>query len=100
MSTTPVSGVTSDQPVNIYEPAQTATKQATPPEPTGDTIALSESAQVNQLNEQGQSAKEISQALGIPISTVNSDLGIIAATAATTATAATSVQSTSTPAAK
>ena len=92
---TPVSGVTSDQPVNIYDPTQAATKQATPPEPTGDTVALSESAQVNQLNEQGQSAKEISQALGIPISTVNSDLGIIAATAATTATAATSVNNAS-----
>ena len=100
MSTTPISGVTSGEPANIYDPTQAATKQATPPEPTGDTIALSESAQVNQLNEQGQSAKEISQALGIPISTVNSDLGIIAATAATTATAATSVQSTSTSAAK
>ena len=100
MSTTPVSGVTSDQPVNIYEPAQTATKQATPPEPTGDTIQLSQSAQITLLNQQGQSAKEIALTLGITLSTVNSALGIIAATAATTATAATSVQSTSTAAAK
>ena len=100
MSTTPISGLTSGEPANVYDPTQAATKQATPPEPTGDTIQLSQSAQITLLNQQGQSAKEISQALGIPISTVNSDLGIIAAAAATTVTAATSVQSTSTPAVK
>ena len=97
MSTTPISGLTSGEPANIYDPTQAATKQATPPEPTGDTIQLSQSAQITLLNQQGQNAKEIALTLGITLSTVNSALGIIAATAATTASAATSVKSASPP---
>jgi hypothetical protein len=45
-------------------------------EPEGDTVKLSEAAQVSQLNKQGASPALIAQTLGIPVATVNLDLGI------------------------
>ncbi len=42
----------------------------------GDTVELSEAAQVSQLSKQGSSPALIAQTLGIPVATVNLDLGI------------------------
>jgi len=84
----PISSAVSSQPANTYASAPAATQQAPPSQPPGDTVALSESAQINQLNGQGQSAIQIAEALGVPLSTVDSDLGIVAATVASTAAAA------------
>jgi DNA-binding NarL/FixJ family response regulator len=83
-----ISGAVSGQPANTYTPAPAATQQAPQPQPSGDTVALSQSAQINQLNLQGQSAKQIAEALGIPVSTVDSDLGIVAATVTSNAAGA------------
>ncbi|HEY0306701.1 MAG TPA: hypothetical protein VGB94_00925 [Acidobacteriaceae bacterium] len=54
-------------------------KQAVPEESAqaeGDTVKLSEAAQVSQLSKQGSSPALIAQTLGIPVATVNLDLGI------------------------
>ena len=64
-----------------------AANQAPQPESSGDTVTLSQSAQVIQLSQQGQSPSQIAAELGIPVSTVNSDLGVTAA-AVTSAPAA------------
>jgi DNA-binding CsgD family transcriptional regulator len=100
-----ISGVLSGQPASTYTPEPTTSQQAPqpPPQPSGDSVTLSQSAQVSQLNMQGQSSTEIAEALGISVSVVDSDLGIVAANftsspasvAATTAASATSTQSTS-----
>jgi DNA-binding CsgD family transcriptional regulator len=99
-----IAGALSGQPANTYTSVPTASQQAPqpPPQPSGDTVTLSESAQVSQLNMQGQSSTEIAEALGISVSIVDSDLGIVAANvtsspapAATTAASVTSTQSTS-----
>jgi DNA-binding NarL/FixJ family response regulator len=58
----------------------TATKQPLQPQLSGDTVTLSQSAQVLQLNQQGQQPPQISLNLGISVSTVDSDLGITAST--------------------
>ncbi len=52
---------------------------AAPEQDTEDPVTLSETAQASALFEIGRSPTEISQALGIPISTVEDDLGIAAA---------------------
>jgi len=81
----PISNALSAQALEPFAAAPAATQHA--PEPAGDTVELSQSAQVNQLSIQGESAQEISQALGIPLSTVDSDLLIVAASVASTAAA-------------
>jgi DNA-binding NarL/FixJ family response regulator len=69
----------------IYAPATPTTQQARSPQPAQDTVKLSQTAEINQLSEEGQTAKEIAEALGVPVSTVDADLGIVAtATAAAT----------------
>jgi hypothetical protein len=56
------------------------------PESSGDTVTLSQSAQVSQLSELGESASIIAQSLGIPVTTVDLDLGIVAAQTASSPT--------------
>jgi hypothetical protein len=75
-----ISGTLSAQSTDA--PAQAATQQALQPQPSPDTVTLSQSAQVSQLHQQGQSPLQIAENLGIPVSTVDSDLGIVAANAA------------------
>jgi len=48
------------------------------PESSGDTVTLSQAAQVSQLGGLGESASNIAQSLGIPVATVDLDLGIVA----------------------
>jgi DNA-binding CsgD family transcriptional regulator len=79
-----ISGTLSGQATDTPAPAQAATQQAQQPQPPPDTITLSQSAQVSQLHAQGQSPLQIAENLGIPVSTVDSDLGIVAANAAST----------------
>jgi hypothetical protein len=54
------------------------TTQPSQPQLSVDTVTLSLSAQVIQLNQQGKPPAQIALDLGIPVSTVNSDLGIAA----------------------
>lgn len=75
-----VSGIAAAQPADIPARAPVATKQSPQPQPSADTVTLSQSTQVIQLNQQGQSPSQIAEDLGIPVSTVNSDLGISATT--------------------
>jgi hypothetical protein len=84
-----ISGAVSTQPADTPASAPAATTQAPPPPPPTDTVTLSEPAQVSQLSLQGQSPSEIAVSLGIPVATVDSDLGIVA-TAVATAGATTS----------
>jgi DNA-binding CsgD family transcriptional regulator len=48
------------------------------PQSSGDTVTLTQSAQVSQLRAQGESASSIAQNLGVSVSVVNLDLGIVA----------------------
>jgi DNA-binding CsgD family transcriptional regulator len=77
-----ISGIGSAQPAYSPTPAPAAPRQAPQPEPSADTVTLSQSAQVIQLNQQGQIPSQIAANLGMPVSTVDSDLGIAAATVA------------------
>jgi DNA-binding CsgD family transcriptional regulator len=98
-----ISGTVSAQPAYTPTSAPAATQEAPQPEPSADTVTLSQSAQVIQLNQQGQIPSQIAANLGIPVSTVDSDLGIAAATGTSkppaapvvAAPAATSTKSTS-----
>lgn len=82
--TTSISGTVAVQATYTPSPAAAPveTKQAPEPQPIADTVTLSVSAQVSQLRREGQVASEISEDLGIPVSTVDSDLGITATSAA------------------
>ena len=82
-----VSGIVSAQPAETLTPARPSITQAPQPQPSGDTVAISEAAQVSQLITQGLSPSEIADTLGIPVSNVNSDLGIAAAGVTSTPTA-------------
>jgi hypothetical protein len=62
-------------------PEHATTHHAVQPPPP-DTVTLSEPAQVSELRAQGQSPLEIAENLGISVSTVDADLGIIATNAA------------------
>jgi hypothetical protein len=77
-----ISGIVLAQPAETPARAPVATKQTPQPQPSVDTVTLSQSTQVVQLNQQGQSPSQIAEDLGIPVSTVNSDLGIVATTVA------------------
>jgi DNA-directed RNA polymerase specialized sigma24 family protein len=82
-----ISGTVSAQPAYAPSPAPAATQQAPKPQ-ASDTVTLSLSAQVSQLRIQGQGPSQIAEALGIPVSTVNSDLGIVATNVASQPAAA------------
>jgi hypothetical protein len=69
-------------------PALTPPATQPQPQPAADTVVLSQSAQVSQLYLQGQSTAQIAETLGMPLSDVDSDLGIIIAPAAPTPAAA------------
>jgi hypothetical protein len=74
------------------EPAYTPTSPAPIPtqqqeEEPSDTVELSQSAQISQLNHQGQSASQIAKNLGIAVSLVDLDLGIVATNVVSTAPA-------------
>jgi hypothetical protein len=60
-----------------YTPSHPAPTQQAQTSPS-DSVTLSQSAQVSQLNHQGQSPSQIAQSLGITVSLVNLDLGIVA----------------------
>ena len=64
------------QPADTAPRAPAATNQTPQPQPSADTVTLSEATQVIQLNQQGQRPSEIAAYLGIPVATVESDLGI------------------------
>src|ERR1700678_4703669 len=81
-----ISSVLSVQPAESPAPAPAVTQQPPQTEPS-DTVVLSQSAQVSQLHQQGQNPSEIAENLGIPVSTVDSDLGIVAAAVASKAAA-------------
>ena len=76
-----ISSVLSVQPADTPAPAPAVTQQPPQTEPS-DTVVLSQSAQVSQLHQQGQNPSEIAENLGIPVSSVDSDLGLVAATVA------------------
>ena len=79
---TSVSGVYSAQPA-VVPPAVKAPTPGTPaPQTPADTVTLSQAAQVSQLSEQGASPSQISQSLGIAETTVDLDLGVVAASSA------------------
>jgi hypothetical protein len=76
-----ISAAPSTQPASTPAPAPAPTQQQpTQPQISADTVTLSQSAQVIQLNQQGQLPQQIASSLGIPLSTVDSDLGIAAST--------------------
>jgi hypothetical protein len=75
-----ISPAASTQPASTPAPAPAPTTQPVQPQITTDTVTLSQSAQVIQLNQQGQLPQEIASSLGISLSTVDSDLGIAAST--------------------
>jgi DNA-binding NarL/FixJ family response regulator len=87
-----ISGTTSAQSVatSFGSPAAAAaaTQPASPAPAPAVTVTLSQSAQVSQLSAQGQSPAQIAEELGIPVSTVDLDLGIVAANAASQVAAA------------
>ena len=87
-----ISGTVSAQPAYTPSPAPApapaAAQQAPQPQSSADSVTLSLSAQVSQLRIQGQGPSQIAEVLGIPISTVDSDLGIVAATVASQPAAA------------
>jgi DNA-binding CsgD family transcriptional regulator len=82
-----VSGVIPAQSAETPAPARSAIEQAPQPQPSEDTVAISESAQVSQLTTQGLSPSEIADTLGISVSNVDTDLGIIAASVTSNPTA-------------
>ena len=47
-----------------------------PADDANDTVTLSPTAQVSQLNAMGETPEIIAQSLGLPVATVNLDLGI------------------------
>ena len=74
-----ISATAPTQPVNVPAPTPVATKPAVvQPQVSADTVILSLSAQAIQLNQQGQQPPQIAFDLGIPLSTVDSYLGISA----------------------
>jgi hypothetical protein len=74
-----ISGTVPAQPYTPSpSPAPVATQPAPQPQASTDTVTLSESAQVSQLSLQGQSPSLIAESLGLPVSTVDLDLGIVA----------------------
>jgi len=78
-----VSSTALPQPATAPGPVPAATNPA-PVTPPVDTVSVSQSAQVSQLNLEGLSPSQIAESLSIPISFVNLDLGIVAATSAAT----------------
>jgi hypothetical protein len=50
---------------------------------SSDKVTLSESAQVSQLNQQGENPSEIAKNLGITVALVDLDLGIVTTTSST-----------------
>jgi hypothetical protein len=80
------------QTTNDSTTATAPTKPLATPKPVHDTVALSETAKAKLLQDQGLSAAEIADELGITTSTVLSDLAIVntvSTTASSTAPAAT-----------
>jgi hypothetical protein len=76
-----ISATAPTQAASAPAPAPTTT-QPSQTQLSADTVTLSLSAQVIQLNQQGKQPAQIALDLGIPLSTVNSDLGLAAAAGA------------------
>jgi len=93
-----ISATVSAQMATTAGTAPVATGQIPQPQPPTDTVTISLAAQVTQLKLLGQSSSEIADNLGIPVSMVDSDLGIVATTITSAPAAApttTSVKGTS-----
>jgi hypothetical protein len=97
---TPIDGISSVTPSATPSPELPAIHQthhthqpvpAAPPHVNSpnDTVTLSQTAQVNQLNGLGESVSLIAQTLGVPVAVVDLDLGIVATQTASTQTAST-----------
>jgi hypothetical protein len=80
-----ISGTASAQPA--YTPTSSPTPSQQQEELPSDTVELSQSAQISQLNHQGQSVSQIAENFGIAVSLVNLDLGIVATNVVSTAPA-------------
>jgi hypothetical protein len=74
-----VSGTFPSQPAytSSSAPGSVATRQPQQQEPS-DEVTLSQSAQVSQFSQQGQTPSRIAQTLAISVSLVDLDLGIVA----------------------
>jgi hypothetical protein len=62
-------------------PAPAANTPAPTTQLPEDSTSISEAAQVSQMSLQGQSPSQIAASLGIPVASVNLDLGIVASSA-------------------
>lgn len=80
---TSVSGILSPQPPKASGAIPAPASPASVARPPVDTVSVSQSAEVSQLNLQGLSPSQIAESLSIPLSSVNLDLGIVAATSGT-----------------
>ncbi len=78
-----ISATAPAQQANAQAPAPAPARQATQSQASADTVTLSESAQIIQMNQQGQAPQLIALDLEIPVSTVDSDLGLNASAAGT-----------------
>jgi hypothetical protein len=85
---TSISSVSSSPPASSYTPAQPRAVQPSQPEPVKDTVKLSQSAKIHLLSHHGQNAKQIALTLSVPLTTVDSYLGVTAKAAATPVVAA------------
>jgi len=82
---TSISAVYSVPSAFVRSPILAATPATTPGTPAvqipeEDTVTLSTSAQVDQLDQQGASPDQIAQSLGLSVDLVDLDLGIVSAT--------------------
>jgi hypothetical protein len=106
-----ISGINSAQ-MDVESPLVSTSNQKTlqmSATTSGDTVKISEAAQVTQLSRQGESSSQIAKNLGIDVATVNLYLGVVAqaalestvtavsASSATTATSAASSSAAVTP---
>jgi hypothetical protein len=87
-----ISGTVSAQAVDTPAPAPSVTRNAPKPaesQPSQDSVEVSQDALISQLTHEGHSPSEISETLGVPVATVNLDLGIIYTAVAPTASVST-----------
>jgi hypothetical protein len=73
----PISAVSSTSPSATTSFALPHTHHAPQPPTEDDTVTLSQTAQVSQMNGMGDTPEIIAQSLGLPVSLVNLDLGIV-----------------------
>jgi hypothetical protein len=84
-----ISGIVLAQAPDAPTPVPAASRLVPQASPSEDTVALSQSALVDQLNLLGQSPLQIAESLGVPVATVNAYLDIPTTTTPTPAVAPT-----------